>query len=66
MTPGSPYILAIEPDTRQASVLRDVIAREVHSEIEVVDSRDAAVAALSSRVPDVILLTALLSPRDEE
>ena len=31
-----------------------------------VDSRDAAVAALTARIPDVILLTALLSPRDEE
>jgi hypothetical protein len=31
----------------------------------VVDSRDAAIAATSARIPDVILLTALLSPRDE-
>jgi len=30
-----------------------------------VDSRDAAISAVNANVPDVILLTALLSPRDE-
>lgn len=67
MTPaGSPFILAIEPDTRQADVLKTLVEQEVRAEITIVDSRDAAVAALATRVPDVILLTALLSPRDEE
>ena len=61
-----PFILALEPDTRQAAALKRVIESEVKAEISVVDSRDAAMAALSARVPDVILLTALLSPRDEE
>ena len=31
-----------------------------------VDSKDAAIAAIEAQVPDLILLTALLSPRDEE
>ncbi len=60
------FILAIEPDHRQASILRKLVTSDLHAELTVVDSRDAAVAALSVRVPDVILLTALLSPRDEE
>jgi len=56
----------VEPDQRQAAVLARVIRQRVHAELVVVDSRDAAIAALSARVPDVILLTALLSPRDED
>ena len=54
------------PDQRQAAILARVIHQRVHAELIVVDSRDAAIAALSARVPDVILLTALLSPRDED
>ena len=57
-------VLAIEPDSRQAAILKRVIHESVHAELVVVDSRDAAMAALSARVPDVILMTALLSPRD--
>ncbi|HXG54409.1 MAG TPA: hypothetical protein VNJ03_03445 [Vicinamibacterales bacterium] len=61
-----PFILALEPDQRQAALLRHVITTDVHAEMIIVESRDAAVAAISTRVPDVILLTALLSPRDED
>lgn len=61
-----PFILALEPDQRQASLLRNVIAADVRAEMVIVESRDAAVAAISARIPDVILLTALLSPRDED
>ena len=59
-------VLAVEPDHRQASILKRIVREQVRAELVVVDSRDAAVAALNARVPDVILLTALLSPRDEE
>src|SRR3954468_8023516 len=59
-------VLAVEPDQRQAALLTRVIGHRVRAELIVVDSRDAAIAALSARVPDVILLTALLSPRDED
>lgn len=61
-----PLVLALEPDLRQAAILKRVIRQEVRAELVLVDSRDAALAALSARVPDVVLLTALLSPRDEE
>ena len=50
---------------RQAAILKRIIRDRVHAELIVVDSRDAAIAAIDARVPDVILLTALLSPRDE-
>jgi hypothetical protein len=59
-------ILALEPDHRQAAILKRVVSQDVRATLDVVDSRDAAMAALTARVPDVILLTALLSPRDEE
>ena len=61
-----PFVLALEPDLRQAAVLKRVLRDRVHAEVMVVDSRDAAIGATSSRIPDVILLTALLSPRDEQ
>ena len=60
-----PSILALEPDVRQASILKRMIRDRVHADLIVVDSRDGAVAAVNAQVPDVILLTALLSPRDE-
>jgi CheY-like chemotaxis protein len=59
-------ILAIEPDRHQAERLRALATRDVGADITIVDSREAAIAALTNRIPDVILLTALLSPRDED
>src|SRR5262245_28510285 len=51
---------------RQAAILKRIVHEIVHAEFVLVDSRDAAVAALMSRIPDVVLVTTLLSPRDEE
>ena len=59
-------VLAVEPDHRQAIILKRIVRELVRADLVLVDSRDAAVAALKARIPDVILLTALLSPRDEE
>jgi len=59
-------VLAIEPDARQAAVLRRVVRDRARAEISVVDSKDAAIATIAKHVPDLILVTALLSPRDEE
>jgi hypothetical protein len=59
-------ILALESDHRQATLLGNLIREQVHAELQIVDSRDAALAAIASRIPDVILLSSLLSPRDEE
>ena len=59
-------VLAVEPDHRQATILKRIVQELVRADFVLVDSRDAAIAALTARVPDVILLTALLSPRDEE
>ena len=59
-------VLAIEPDSHQAAILKRITRDKVKAEFVQVDSRDAAVAAISARMPDVILVTALMSPRDEE
>lgn len=59
-------VLAIEPDPKQASILRRVVRERARAEITVVDTKDAAIAALSGHPPDLILVTALMSPRDEE
>jgi CheY-like chemotaxis protein len=59
-------VLAIEPDPKQASILKRVVRERARADITVVDSKDAAIAALSAHTPDLILVTALMSPRDEE
>jgi hypothetical protein len=59
-------VVAIEPDQRQAAILRRLAKERVRAELVLVDSKDAAIGAINARVPDLILVTALLSPRDEE
>jgi hypothetical protein len=58
-------VLALEPDPKQAGALRLVVRDRVGAEFVHVESKDAALEAIRARVPDLILLTALLSPRDE-
>jgi CheY-like chemotaxis protein len=59
-------VLAIEPDPRQAAVIKHALKEEVQAELVVADSKDAALAAIATHVPDVILLSVLLPPRDEQ
>ena len=59
-------VLAIEPDLRQATILKRIVRDKVHADVAVVESPDAARAAIGTRIPDVLLLSALLSPRDED
>jgi hypothetical protein len=59
-------VLAIEPDVRQAGILKHVVSDLVGAELVLVESREAAVASIDQRLPDVILVTALISPRDED
>ena len=61
-----PLVLAIEPDLRQAAIVKRVVKERVQADVVVVDSRDAAIAAINAAVPDVVLVSMLLSPRDEE
>jgi CheY-like chemotaxis protein len=59
-------VLAIEPDLRQAAIVKRIVREKVMADVAVVDSRDAALEAMRTTVPDVLLLSALLSPRDED
>lgn len=59
-------ILAVEPDERQAAILSGVVMNQLRADLVLVDSKDAAIARIRRQVPDLILLTTLLSPRDEE
>jgi len=61
-----PLVLAIEPDLRQAAIVKRIVREKVLADVVVVDSPDAALAAMRTKVPDVLLLSALLSPRDED
>jgi len=61
-----PLVLAIEPDLRQAAIVKRIVKEKALADIAVVDSRDAAIEAIRSGVPDVLLLSALMSPRDED
>ncbi len=63
---SQPLVLAIEPDLRQAAIVKRVVREKALADVMVVDSRDAAIEALRTSMPDVLLLTALLSPRDED
>jgi hypothetical protein len=61
-----PLVLAIEPDTRQAAIVKRIVREKVMADVTVVDSRDAALEAMRTTIPDVLLLSTLLSPRDED
>ncbi|MGE5246244.1 MAG: hypothetical protein ACM3SQ_18615 [Betaproteobacteria bacterium] len=60
-----PLILAIEPDKRQASQLVALAHNPLDADIVVADSAERGLSEIGSRVPDVILTSALLSPKDE-
>jgi hypothetical protein len=58
-------VLVIEPDSKQSGVVKRVLRERVGAECILADSKDAALVALRARIPDLILVSALLSPRDE-
>ncbi len=60
------FILAIETDARQAGILTRVVRRQLGARLAVVSSKHEALATIAAGVPDLVLLSALLSPRDEE
>jgi hypothetical protein len=59
-------VLVVQPDEAQADVLREIFARRVGAELVMVDSAMEAVDEIAVRMPDLILLSARLSPRDED
>src|SRR5437763_15329259 len=59
-----PLILAIEPDGRQASQLKKLV-RIVGAELVLAATTERALDAVGIRIPDLVLVTALLSPKDD-
>ena len=60
-----PLILAIEPDRRQAAQLSVVVRKRVHAELILVETTERALDAIGNRMPDLVLVPALLSPQDD-
>ena len=60
-----PLILAIEPDRRQAAQLSAVVRKRVSAELILVDTTERALDAIGNRMPDLVLVPALLSPQDD-
>jgi hypothetical protein len=60
-----PLILAIEPDRRQAHELTAMVRGHLRAKLVLADTAEKALAGLGTRVPDLILTSALLSTKDE-
>jgi hypothetical protein len=60
-----PLILAIEPDRRQAAQLKTMVRARLEADLVLAESVDQGLIELGDRIPDLILTSALLSPKDE-
>ena len=60
-----PIVLAIEPDRRQAAHLFAIVRHQVEAELVLADTTEGALDAIGDRVPDLVLVPALLSPQDD-
>src|SRR5471030_1221058 len=60
-----PIVLAIEPDRRQAAHLTVIVRHQVGAELVLADTTEGALDAIGNRVPDLVLVPALLSPQDD-
>src|SRR3990170_7644686 len=59
-------VLVVQPDDVQADVLERIFEKRVGAELVMVGSTMQAIERIAARMPDLILLSALLSPRDED
>jgi len=58
-------ILAIESDRRQVAQLINIVRQRVGAELILADTTERALESIGSRIPDLILAPALLSPQDD-
>src|SRR3954466_3270522 len=58
-------ILAIEPDQRQAAQITGIARHRRDAEPILADTTERALDAIGDRVPDLVLIPALLSPQDD-
>jgi hypothetical protein len=60
-----PLILAIEPDHRQAAQIASIARDRVDAELVLADTTEGALDIIGDRIPDLVLVPALLSPQDD-
>jgi len=60
-----PLILAVEPDRRQGAHITQIVRQRVGAELILAETTELALAQIGNRVPDLILVPALLSPADD-
>src|SRR6476646_6354451 len=60
-----PIVLAIEPDRRQAAHLVAIARHLADAELVLANTTEGALDAIGNRVPDLVLVPALLSPQDD-
>ncbi|HEX5107141.1 MAG TPA: hypothetical protein VFV95_01785 [Vicinamibacterales bacterium] len=61
----TPLILAVERDPQQAAQLTSMFKRQFSAELVLVTSASAALKKLAGRVPELVLTSALIPPKDE-
>jgi len=61
-----PLIVAVEPDPLQANRVADILRRAFSAEVILADTATEAIQALRNRMPELILTSALLPPKDED
>jgi hypothetical protein len=57
--------MAVEPDPSQAAQLSALFRRQFQAELVMSGSASGAMAKLHGRIPELVLTSALISPRDE-
>lgn len=62
---GLPLILAVEADARQAAELSSLFQTEFSAELVLASSAPQALAAVGNRIPDLVLTSQLIPPKDE-
>jgi hypothetical protein len=58
-------ILAIEPDKRQAAQLKVLVKNRLRADLILADTTELALEAIGDRIPDLVLVPALLSPEED-
>ncbi len=61
----NPLIMAVEPDRLQADQIRSMFDRQFSAELVIAESTARALAGLGDRIPELVLMSALIRPKDE-
>lgn len=62
---ATPLIVAIEPDPQQAAQVTLLVRKQFSVELVLTGSVQTAVARLGGRIPELVLTSALIQPREE-